>query len=158
MQPLEDALSGSENEATHPTASTSTPAQSEAAALLGSEREDKEHYTLLPDLDSQTQLDQLEAYILSQREEAKNSQMKQAQRMIQRSKIVLSNADIGDNIAIPMPHVDRGKADPKNLLGVVIDRDENLMYTVATKSGVLKGKYSRNQFNLCPVRLLTTGI
>ena len=111
---------------------------------------------MLPNLNSQSQLDQLEASILSQREEAKINQMKQAQRMIQRSKIVLSNAEIGDNVAIPIPHVDRGKGDPKNILGVVIDRDERLMYTVATKSGVLKGKYSRNQFNVWPVRLLTT--
>ncbi|CAM1325391.1 Uncharacterised protein r2_g3423 [Pycnogonum litorale] len=29
------------------------------------------------------------------------------------------------------------------------------MYTICVKAGILKGKFSRNQFDLCPQRLLT---
>ena len=29
-------------------------------------------------------------------------------------------------------------------------------YTIAVKAGILKGKYARNQFDLCPQRLLST--
>ena len=51
--------------------------------------------------------------------------------------------------------VDRGRGDPRNILGVILDRDENYMYTICVKTGILKGKYSRHQFDLCPQRLLT---
>ena len=34
-------------------------------------------------------------------------------------------------------------------------RDERDQYRIAVKSGILKGLYSRNQFDLCPQKLLT---
>ena len=30
-----------------------------------------------------------------------------------------------------------------------MDRDENDLYRVAVRAGILKGRYSRNQFDLC---------
>ena len=43
-----------------------------------------------------------------------------------------------------------------NILGVIINRDEDKdQYKIAVKAGILKGLYSRNQFDLCPHRLLT---
>ncbi|XP_037801956.1 KRAB-A domain-containing protein 2-like [Penaeus monodon] len=47
-----------------------------------------------------------------------------------------------------------GRGDPRNILGVVLERDQNDMYTIGVKAGVLKAKLSRNQFDLCPQRLL----
>ena len=41
-----------------------------------------------------------------------------------------------------------------NILGVVADRDENDMYKIAVKAGILSTRYSRNQLDLCPQRLL----
>ena len=46
--------------------------------------------------------------------------------------------------------VDRGRGDPKTILGVILDRDENDMYRIAVKAGILTTKFSRNQFDLCP--------
>jgi hypothetical protein len=43
--------------------------------------------------------------------------------------------------------VDRGKGDPCNLLAVVLSREEH-GYKLGTKSGVLRGLYTRNQFEL----------
>ena len=37
---------------------------------------------------------------------------------------------------------------------VILDHDENAMYTICVKAGILNGKYSRNQFDLCPHPLL----
>jgi hypothetical protein len=49
--------------------------------------------------------------------------------------------DLND-IFIPIPMVDRGKGDPRNLLAVVLSREEH-GYKLGTKSGVLRGLYTR---------------
>ena len=56
---------------------------------------------------------------------------------------------------LPIPLVDREKGDPRNIIEVVLDRDENDMYRIAVRHGILQRKYSRNQFNLCPQKLYT---
>jgi hypothetical protein len=43
--------------------------------------------------------------------------------------------------------VDRGKGDPRNLLAVVLSREEH-GYKLGTKSGVLCGLYTRNQYSV----------
>ncbi|XP_064110263.1 uncharacterized protein LOC135218047 [Macrobrachium nipponense] len=54
-----------------------------------------------------------------------------------------------NNVAIPIPLVDRGREDARNI-GVIVDRDENDLYNIAVKSGIIKTKYSSNQLDLCP--------
>ena len=76
---------------------------------------------------------------------------------MKRSRIELKAGEIGDNVALPIPLVDRGRGDPRNILGVIVSRSINDQYKVATKSGVLKGSYSMNQFDICPERLLREG-
>ena len=56
--------------------------------------------------------------------------------------------DHGDNVTVPVPIVDRGRGDPRNLMSVILDRDANDLYRIATRAGILQGKYSRNQFDL----------
>ena len=89
------------------------------------------------------------------RKRARDAQTSQAERMVKRSRVDLKPAGIEDNIAIPIPMVDRGRGDPRNILGIVLDKDEHDLYTIAVKAGVLKNKYTRNEFALCPQRLLT---
>ena len=75
--------------------------------------------------------------------------------MVKRARVELNAGEPGDNVAVPIPLVDRGRCDPRNILGVIVDRDlENDLYSIAVKAGLLKGKYSRNQFDLCPQKLL----
>ena len=74
--------------------------------------------------------------------------------MVRRSRVDLKPGDTGDNVAIKVPMVDRGRGDPRNILGVIIDRNENDLYTIGVKAGVLKTKYTRIDFNLCPQRLI----
>ena len=74
--------------------------------------------------------------------------------MIKRSKVVFAAGDCGDNVSVPVPLVDRGRGDPRNILGVISDRDANDLYRIAVRAGVLQGRYSRNQFDLCAQRLL----
>ena len=49
--------------------------------------------------------------------------------------------------------VDRDKGDPRNLMGVILNRKEHDLYRVAVCAGVLIGRYSRIQFDLCALRL-----
>ena len=100
-------------------------------------------------------LDQRCQQIVEQRKRARISQLTQAERMVKRSRVELKSGEVGDNVAIPIPMVDRGRGDPRNILGVILDRDELNMYTIAVKSGIISSKYSRNQFDLCPQKLLT---
>ena len=67
--------------------------------------------------------------------------MTQAERMVKRSKLELTSGQEGDNVAVPIPHVDRGCGDTQSILGIIIDRDENDMYVSCVKAQILKGKF-----------------
>ena len=90
-----------------------------------------------------------------QRKRAREALASQAERMVKRSHITLQAGDEGDNVAVPVPMVDRGRGDPRNILGVIINRDENDLFTIAVKQGLLKNKFTRNEFTICQQRLQT---
>jgi hypothetical protein len=77
----------------------------------------------------------------------------QAQKMVKRSRRVMVEGSIGDNVTVPIPSFDRGRTDPRNLIGVITDKDENGLYRIAVKSGMLEGKFTRNQFDICAYAL-----
>ena len=67
--------------------------------------------------------------------------------------------EIGGNVKVPIPGVDRGRTERRNVLGVVMDRTRDGFYKIGTKTGVLKSLYARSQigkvtqnfFNICDV-------
>jgi len=75
--------------------------------------------------------------------------------MVKRSRVEMVAGKVGDNVAVPIPLVDRRRGDPRNILGIVLDRNENDLNTICVKGGILKEKYSRNQFDVCPQTLLS---
>ena len=116
-----------------------------------------ETLTDVPQLTPQTSLlDTRQTMIHSQRDGARVSQCAQAERMIKRRRLQLPSVNTGDTVALSIPQVDRGRGDPRNILGLVMEHDlDTDLYRVAVKAGVLKERYSRNQFDCCPERLLT---
>ena len=59
-------------------------------------------------------------------------------------------------VVLSIPQVDRGRGDPRNILGLVIYHDlDRDLYRIAVKAGVVKENYSHNQFDYCPERLHT---
>ncbi|XP_071136484.1 uncharacterized protein [Mytilus edulis] len=72
---------------------------------------------------------------------------KQAVRMRNLSERVLTEVDVGANVLIAIPHVDRGKGEPRNLMAVVTGKEEH-GYKLGIKDGILRGLYTRNQFEL----------
>ncbi|KAL8591638.1 hypothetical protein ACOMHN_030524 [Nucella lapillus] len=75
---------------------------------------------------------------VSQRLKAVQNLRKQADRMTSRSIAKMKPLGIGDNVLIPVPGCDRGRGDPANLLGVVVDKTLG-GFNVGTKAGVLSG-------------------
>jgi hypothetical protein len=51
--------------------------------------------------------------------------------------------DVGCNVIIPITDVDRAKADLRNILGVVLDKNEDGLYKIGTKDGVVDKLYCR---------------
>ena len=79
--------------------------------------------------------------------------------MVKRSRVINIPGNVGDNVTVPVPLVDRGRGDSRNIMGVILDRDENDLYRIAVKGGILNGKFSRNQFDLCnQILLLPTDV
>ena len=76
----------------------------------------------------------------------------QVERMVRRNRIEHVAGNVGDTATVPVPLVDR---DRRNIMGVIVDRDNNDMYRIAVCAGLFKGKYSRNQFDVCVHKLLT---
>ena len=63
-------------------------------------------------------IDSRTAQITQRRHEASIVKKEQAERMVKRSRIDLHAGVIGDNVAVPIPAVDTGRGDPRNILGV----------------------------------------
>jgi len=61
----------------------------------------------------------------------------QAERMVKRSRVEHAPGNPGNNVTVPVPLVDRGRGDPRNMMGVITDRDENDMHRMAVPAGVL---------------------
>ena len=53
---------------------------------------------------------------------------------------------MGDSVAISMADRDRG--DPRNIPDVILDCNEQNMYSIAVKSGIISFNCARNQFGL----------
>jgi len=78
--------------------------------------------------------------IKGQRKRTPESLVHQTERMVKRSRVEHVAGNPLDNVRIPIPLVDRGRGDPRNIMGVILDRDDNDMYRIAVRAGVLKPK------------------
>jgi hypothetical protein len=81
----------------------------------------------------------------SERNLAVVQQQQQAQRMLSETAKRFKDCVIGENVLVPIPEVDRGRTDFRNVLDVIrmVGPDG---YTIGTQSGILKQKYVRSQF------------
>lgn len=74
--------------------------------------------------------------------------VKQAKKMKATSDKSHPPANIGDNVTIPIPDVDKGKGDLRNIIGVILQKNDEGFYKVGTKHGVLQKLYCRFYFFL----------
>lgn len=81
------------------------------------------------------------------RSESIKSLKKQATEMLQQSCSKYTKIDIGQNVLVKIPDVDRGRLAPRNVLAVVLSEKEDL-YQLGTSTGVLEKLYARNEFQV----------
>ncbi|GFO14781.1 integrase core domain protein [Plakobranchus ocellatus] len=53
-------------------------------------------------------------------------------------------------VRVPIPDVDKGRGDSRNLFAVVLNMTEDGFYHLGTDQGVLKQLYARAEFTVCP--------
>ena len=68
--------------------------------------------------------------ITNQQKRAHQSQLSQPERMVKCSRINLKAGECGDNVAVPIPMVDKGRGEPRNILGVIVHWNEHDMNRV----------------------------
>ena len=79
-----------------------------------------------------------------ERDGAKSGQ-EQAQKMFSLSNSRLAAVDIGTNVVVRVPDLDRGRLAPRNVLAVV-DVNSSGLYLLGTKEGLLEQLYARSEF------------
>ena len=79
---------------------------------------------------------------------------KTALRMTRRAKHLLSALEVGDNATLKVPEFDRGPSDSRNLLVVVLQRDEDL-YQVGCREGRITTRYTAADMDPVKEKLLT---
>jgi len=85
-------------------------------------------------------------WINIEREGAKSGQKQQAQKMVSLSNSRLPPVDIGTNVVVMVPDLDRGRLAPRNVLAVIVDVSSSGLYLLGTKEGLLEQLYARNEF------------
>jgi hypothetical protein len=82
-------------------------------------------------------------HISSARKEAHENMKKQAKRMKIISDATHPPVDVGGNVILPISYVDRTKSDFRNIVGEVLERNEDGLYRIGTKEGVVNKLYCR---------------
>lgn len=77
------------------------------------------------------------ARMVRNRKEAHNGQVAAAVSMKEKTSSLLDPINVGDNVLVAVPQVDRGPADPPNIMGIVL-AIQNDVYQVGTRAGLLK--------------------
>ncbi|GFY08679.1 uncharacterized protein TNCV_811121 [Trichonephila clavipes] len=63
-------------------------------------------------------------------------------------------ASLGTTVRVPIPDVDKGRGDSRNILAAIMSVAEDGFCRLGTSEGILKQLYARSQFILCPQNLL----
>ena len=87
--------------------------------------------------------------IISKRKLAMENLQQEASKFLRLSNRKFTPASIGDIVRVPVPEVDRSKCAARNVIGVVMDINDNKMYKIVTSQGALKNFFTRVQFNVC---------
>lgn len=90
---------------------------------------------------------------MTEREHAKEYLEHQAKRVQMSSENKFPPAKVGDTVRVPVPDVDRGPGDARNILATVLEETDGF-YKLGTNDGVLRQMYVRSQFTICEKEFL----
>jgi len=111
-------------------------------AICGSYSEDSEGFGLKVTCNFRVKKNRINI----EQEGAKYGEEEQAQKMVSVSSSRLPAFDIGTNVVVRVPELDRGRLTPRNVLAVVVDVSSSGLYLLGTKEGQLERLYVRNEF------------
>lgn len=80
--------------------------------------------------------------IISDRQEAAARLQKKAKRMKITSDTIHEQIEVGNNVKIPFPTLDKTRNDLRNI-GVVLEVKDEDLYKIGTRDGVINKLYSR---------------
>ncbi|XP_025410739.1 KRAB-A domain-containing protein 2-like [Sipha flava] len=89
------------------------------------------------------------------RKKAHANLKKQATRMMTRTENKFPVVEVGVNVVIRIPDVDKGKTDHPNLIGIVLEKTEYDLYRIGCKDGILEKLYCRSEFITCKEKFIT---
>ncbi|KAL1493793.1 hypothetical protein ABEB36_009482 [Hypothenemus hampei] len=84
-----------------------------------------------------------ESLILTARKDAHYNLAKQAIRMKKTSDRSHPPLKVADNVTVPIPDVDKAKADLRNIIGVILEVTSAQLYKIGTRDGILDKLYCR---------------
>jgi hypothetical protein len=100
----------------------------------------------IPPVDSSESLSEIANIDIKRaRKRSLSGQQVQADSLTKNTKTKLTVLSKGDTVIIPIPSVNRGPADERNIKGVVMNVNEHGGYQIGTKVGQIKRYMSRNQ-------------
>ncbi|CAF1045966.1 unnamed protein product [Didymodactylos carnosus] len=84
-------------------------------------------------------------------QDAREGQKRQADQFLQNTVKTqkLANLNVGDNVLVSVPDLDRGPTDARNILAVIMEIKHD-KYKLGTENGVLLGYYSSHQVSEAP--------
>ena len=89
-----------------------------------------------------------------EREGAKSCREQQTKKTVSLSNSRLPAVDIGTNVVVRVPDLDRGRLAPRNVLAVVVDVSSSGLYLLGTKEGLFERLCARNEFTAADNNLI----
>ena len=89
-------------------------------------------------------------------EAAREGLEEQAKIMKATSSKKFQKPTLRQNVRIKVPDIDRAKMDPRSIIAVIADIQDEEFYELATKLCKLKALFTRNQFTLCKENFLAS--
>ena len=85
--------------------------------------------------------------IIEKRKTVKYNLETQAFKMTKLAREKFPKEKVGGTVKVPVPDVDRGRCDSRNILVVIMEANLTKdLYKIGTKDGILNSLYARNQF------------
>ncbi|KAK9753251.1 hypothetical protein QE152_g3728 [Popillia japonica] len=144
IETVNDASENINSEVQHdPDVNDNDPSQNDPSPE-GNFETPKENETAIP-LTEQTNILKRQEQVRKYRMSAKVGLDSQAKKMLKVSNLKFPSAKIGDTVKLRVPDVDRARSDPRNLLAVILQIQDEEFYQLGTREGRLSQLSIRNK-------------
>lgn len=86
---------------------------------------------------------------------AKENLESQAKMTLKVSNLKFSSGNVVDTVKLRVSGVDRARKDPRNIIAVISEVQNEEIYLSGTKQGKFSNWYARNQFTICEEKFIS---